>query len=162
MIAPAPRGAIRRTAARVPWNIPSRWTAITRRHSSSVSRTSASSGVVTGPQPASACWRSTQRRDAGDVIHREPPALLTMIASGPSSRSTVSSAASTAALSLTSAWIAAALGSSSDHLLRPAHADVEHGDGRTLLRQAPADRRADARPAAGDRRHFSFEAHNVY
>ena len=46
-ITPPPRCAIERAAARVPKNVPSRWTASIVRHSSSGSRTRASSGVET-------------------------------------------------------------------------------------------------------------------
>src|SRR4051794_7816553 len=73
-----------------------------RRHSSSVSRTSASSGVLTPPSSDSSRWRAisglTRRRWSMPIA----PALLMRMSIGPSSASTRSIAASTDALSLTS------------------------------------------------------------
>ena len=56
-----------RAAARVPWNVPSRCTASSWRHSSSVIRTSASSGVFDRPGGLLGALGLEQRRDAPQV-----------------------------------------------------------------------------------------------
>src|SRR3954454_20500585 len=77
-----------------------------RRHSSSLSRTRASSGVSTRPRAASSRWRSSSGVTRPTWSSPTAPALLTRMSSGPRSPSTCAIARSTAALSLTSATTA--------------------------------------------------------
>ena len=148
-IAPVPRGAIERAAARVPWNVPSRWTASMRRHSSSGRRTRASSGVVDRARRGLLeLLRARGRRSARACATAAIPALLTQTSTGPSA-SSARRARRRPRRVATSARDGGPADARRSQLRRLA-GDVEHGDARPVGGEPHADRLADARAAAGD------------
>ena len=158
-ITPVPRGAISRAAARVQKNVPSRCTASRRRHSSSLSRTSASNGVCTPPDSASSALRLEQRHDALQV--------------GGADRSrVVDEDVDRAELTLDERERVVDRGAVADiGVQRQARADrrdrlpgglqphVERRDARAVGGEPVADRLADARASARDDGDPAVEAH---
>ena len=130
-----------------------------RRHSSSSIVTSASSGVEIVPVAISAICCST--RALTGFAQLGPPrdaALLTQMSTGPSSASACASAASTSALSETSAVDGHAAAEPGGEPRR-ARVDVHDRHPRTLLREPDGDRLADPRAAARDDRNLALEPH---
>ena len=137
---PAPRRGCRRTSRR---GGPTR----TSRHSSSVSRTSASSGVCALPSAAiSSRWRSSSGVTRWTWSSADRPALLTKISSGPSSCSICSTARSTCRLSDDVDLEREARADRVDRPLGAREREVENRDRCPFAGEAVADRLADPAP----------------
>ena len=160
-ITPPPRCAIDRAAARVPKNVPSRWTASIVRHSASGSRTRASSGVVTTcAARALGELLLGARNDALRLRGRGDPGVVDPDVDGPERCLGLCERA----VDVRSVAHVRPDGDAPAELRcepRRVLVDVENGDASTIATEPQADRLADAGAASGDDRNFPLEAHGT-